>query len=979
MANTTVQRFVVAFCFAAVLRTSFAAEQKLASPVTTKDTNTHSTPIELDITGAKVLYLEVTDGGDGTSYDWADWMEPRLIGPKGELKLTDLKWRKLNGRAVVGKNQNGGPLNVNGNPVPFGIGTHARSTIVYDLPDGYTKFQARGGLDNGGTDQSGSTTSVQFRVYTSTDAHFEEPLNLTVPEGFVVDRIFSGSVGEIGSWVALGVDDKGRLITADRLGPLYRITLPAKDSKDDKPKVEKLPVEVGGANGFLQAFGSFYVVGKGRGKWNGKSGLFRLTDTNNDDNYDKVEFLIPLAVGSDHHAHAVILNPNKTRLMILCGNSTNPPSDLVARHIQHQAEDHLLPRGTYYGHNTGRKAPGGFVITCKPDGTDRRFFCAGFRNPYDIALNAEGELFTFDADMEYDVGGPWYRPTRVNHCVSGGDYGWRWGAGKWPNWYPDTVDTTVDIGRGSPTGIVFGYGAKFPAKYQRALFLCDWTYGRILAVHLQPKGATYTGTFEEFLTGRANPVSDVVIHPDGAMYFITGGRRNPTSLYRVTYQGKESPAAVGFTLENKPETQLRAIRRRLESKHGQTLPDAAEFVWHYLSHSDRRIRYAARTIMENQPVASWQGKAFAEDDSLATIESMIALARAGDAKLKAEILKRLNRLDFGSLKLEQQLDLLRAYGLVFIRMGEPDKATADHLTKTLSPRYPSGITSLDHELCQMLLYLNAPDSVARTVEQLLAAETQSEQMFYAYHLRAVKEGWSRDDLRKYYEWIFRSLAQQSDYIGGSHFTNFLKMLDSEATKRLSAEQKELVASIRAKKSVVALPIELGPREFVHKWTVDDLQPHLTSAETGRSFIRGAKLYNGMCAKCHLFKGKGGAIGPDLTSTGKKLKYEALLTEIIEPSKVISDQHASVILQLSNGKVITGREVGGDDDVILLATNPEKPEAVIEVKRADVESRKNSPVSMMPLGMLNTLSSDEILDLMMYLSSGGNRGNRAFQQ
>ena len=131
MANTTVQRFVVAFCFAAVLRTSFAAEQKLASPVVTKDTQAHSTPIKLDITGAKVLYLEVTDGGDGTSYDWADWMEPRLIGPKGELKLTDLKWRKLNGRAVVGKNQNGGSLKVNGNPVPFGIGTHARSTIVY--------------------------------------------------------------------------------------------------------------------------------------------------------------------------------------------------------------------------------------------------------------------------------------------------------------------------------------------------------------------------------------------------------------------------------------------------------------------------------------------------------------------------------------------------------------------------------------------------------------------------------------------------------------------------------------------------------------------------------------------------------------------------------------------------------------------------------------------------------------------------------
>ena len=958
---------------------SFAAENKFASPVVTQAIEGNSTPIELDITGARILALEVTDGGDGTSYDWADWIEPRLIGPKGELKLTELKWRKLDGKATVGKNNGGGPLKVNGKPVAFGIGTHARSKILYDLPEGYTTFKARGGLDNGGTDQAGSTTSVQFRVYTSTDAFFEEPLNLTVPEGFAIERLYTASVADIGSWVALGVDAKGRLITADRQGPLYRITLPDSGNKDAKPKVEALPVEVGGANGFLQAFGSFYVVGKGRGAWNGKSGLFRLTDTTDDDAYDKVEFLIPLAVGSDHHAHSVILNPDKTRLMILCGNSTDAPQDLATRNIRHQSEDHLLPRGTYYGHNTGREAPGGFVITCKPDGTDRTFLCAGFRNPYDIALNAHGELFTFDADMEYDVGGPWYRPTRVNHCVSGGDYGWRWGAGKWPNWYPDTVATTVDIGRGSPTGVVFGYGAKFPAKYQKALFLCDWTYGRIIAAQLEEDGASYTGTFEEFLHGPGNPVTDIVIHPDGAMYFVTGGRRNPSSLYRVTYEGNEPTAPIDLTPENTPAAALRAIRRKLETKHGHVSDDAVDVAWEFLSHADRRIRYAARTILEHQPTSTWKSAALAEENKLATIETMVALARSGDSELKVRILARLNQLEVTSLELEQQLDLLRAYALVFIRMGGPDAATPSYLTKVLSPLYPSGIRSLDHELCQMLLYLNAPNAVARTVEQLMTAETQSEQMFYSYHLRTIKEGWSDNDLTAYFGWLRRAEIQQGDYIGGGHFANFLKSLDTEATKRLSAEQTKLVAPIREQKSPEEPPITLGAREFVRKWTVEDLQVHLSSADTGRSFIRGRNLYNGMCTKCHLFKGKGGALGPDLTSTGKKLKLPALLTEIIEPSKVISDQHASVILVLNNGKVLTGREVGGDKDVIRLATNPEKPKDVIEVKRSDIEVRKKSKVSMMPLGMLNTLTSEEVLDMLMYLSSEGNAGNRAFQQ
>ena len=85
--------------------------------------------------------------------------------------------------------------------------------------------------------------------------------------------------------------------------------------------------------------------------------------------------------------------------------------------------------------------------------------------------------------------------------ASGGEYGWRNGAGKWPPYYLDSVGAVVNVGPGSPTGITFGYGTAFPAKHQDALSLCDCSYGKIYALHLTSDGASYTGQLEEFVAG----------------------------------------------------------------------------------------------------------------------------------------------------------------------------------------------------------------------------------------------------------------------------------------------------------------------------------------------------------------------------------------------------------------------------------------------------------------------------------------------
>jgi elongation factor Tu len=128
-------------------------------------------------------------------------------------------------------------------------------------------------------------------------------------------------------------------------------------------------------------------------------------------------------------------------------------------------------------------------------------------------------MFVYDSDMEWDVGMPWYRPTRVNHATSGSELGWRSGSAIWPACLPDTLPACVDIGPGSPVGVTFGYGAKFPAALQRALFICDWTFGTIYAIHLEPRGSTYAARKEQFLSRTPLPLTDAVVAADAGDFF----------------------------------------------------------------------------------------------------------------------------------------------------------------------------------------------------------------------------------------------------------------------------------------------------------------------------------------------------------------------------------------------------------------------------------------------------------------------------
>ncbi|MBX3438139.1 MAG: c-type cytochrome [Planctomycetaceae bacterium] len=792
----------------------------------------------------------------------------------------------------------------------------------------------------------------------------------TLP-GFEVELLYSVPAEAQGSWVAMTFDDKGRMIVSDQYGKLYRITVPAIGS-DDPIQVEPLNIEIGMAHGLLYAFDSLYVMVNGSNKDDDgrpRTGLYRVVDSNGDGELDQVLQLRKLIGGGEHGPHAVILAPDGKSLYVCAGNHT-PVTEFAESCVpRNWDEDILLDRQwDARGHARDVLAPGGWIARVSPDGEEWELISSGYRNEFDIAFSPEGELFTYDADMEWDIGTPWYRPTRVNHVTSGSEFGWRSGTGKWPEYYPDSLGSVVDIGPGSPTGIVFGTGARFPAKYQQALYIADWSYGTIYAIHLEPDGASYRGTAEEFLMAQPLPVTDMQVNPhDGALYFLIGGRKTQSGLYRVTYTGSESTAPAPSV----PHTSdaLRATRYMIEQMHGKQHPAIVEAAWPYLGHADRAIRFAARIAIEHQPVDTWAARVFAEQDPVALTHAAIALARNGNETHRAPLVAALDRIRWDDLSRSQQLDLLRAYGLVLIRLGTGDDAIRQSLLNKLDAKFPTGDRDQDRELVKLLIALEAPGIAGRALAQLARARTQEDQIHYAFALKDLETGWTPEERRAYFSWFREAAAHR----GGMSFGGFLENIRKEALETLTAEEQEQLADVL--KAAPAEPVDpfaaLAPRPFVKKWTVDDL---LSTADTGlshRDFARGRELFaTAVCFRCHRVQGEGGTIGPDLTGAGRRFNNRNLLESLIEPDKVVSDQYQKMTFLLKDGRVVEGRVINLFNDKLQVLTNMFDPSALEEIARGQIDESLPSTTSMMPGGLLDRFSDEEILDLLAFLKSGG---------
>ena len=158
------------------------------------------------------------------------------------------------------------------------------------------------------------------------------------------------------------------------------------------------------------------------------------------------------------------------------------------------------------------------------------------------------------------------------------------------------------------------------------------------------------------------------------------------------------------------------------------------------------------------------------------------------------------------------------------------------------------------------------------------------------------------------------------------------------------------------------------RSFVRKWTTQDLVPAIETGLKGRSPEIGARLLKeATCLQCHKLRGEGGAVGPDLTDVAQRLKNDkpAILQEIIDPSHKIDPKYAVQQVLTGDGKVFNGIVVEETKESLSIITSPDQP-TPIKIARDDIEEITKSSKSIMPVGLLDQYTQDEIFEILAVL-------------
>jgi putative heme-binding domain-containing protein len=573
---------------------------------------------------------------------------------------------------------------------------------------------------------------------------------LRVPDGFEVTEYAGSALAN--DIYCMTIDPQGRVTVSGR----GYTRLLVDDGKGKATRaIEFLPGPKDGAMGLLWEGDSLFIVGDGGlrgyrekgGKADGAPELIRAIKT-----------------GGEHDAHALRRGPDGW-LYLLCGNNTGLNETFGE-----------LPTSPI------KNPVAGGIVRFTPDLKKSEIVCDGFRNPYGMDFNADGELFTFDSDNERCVSLPWYEPTRFYHVIPGGRYGWlapqRAQFWRLPPYFPDVVAPVATLGRGSPTGVVCYKHAQFPAEYRGGFFLADWTFGRVYFVPLERSGSSYTGKPRIFLQSVGDngfAPTALAVHPQtGDLFVSIGGRGTRGAVYRIHYTKNDKPIdpaevvkwqpkprsldwrpglakdLLGQAASEDPAQRLRALaligRYSKEFKKAE-LADALRANW---DHQDRYVRWATASLMlvtntyPEEPgkltarvtLALGLGKDFGK-----TVLEVLA-AREADAPSRLAAVRIVQTAGLGGVGgPEYKGTVFEGYSPRI--PGVPHPSTAEAVA-VIRGTFPSGNSDFDRELSRALAMAADEDEATPglMVDRINASSDPVEDVHYLIVLARLRGRWT---------------------------------------------------------------------------------------------------------------------------------------------------------------------------------------------------------------------------------------------
>lgn len=617
-----------------------AAKLLFSTDILTSKTPNHRVDATVDIRNVKKLYLIVSSGRDGMACDWANWVEPKLIGPSGEKSLLDLRWFEASaewGEPRKNANAEGGAMQVAGRAVS-GIGTHAFSVIGLELPPGYEKLQVGCALDDGGvSQQNGETTSLRFHIAAegvpegvndwgkpaSTPSPERTPDNavagLQVASG--LQASLAASEPLLKSLTNIDVDHRGRIWVCEVVN--YR------RHQNDRPEGDRILIlEDTDQDGIVDKTKVFYqgrdidsalglcVLGN-RVLVSAAPHVLEFIDENGDDVPDRKNQILTKTgqPQHDHSVHSFVFGPDG-KLYFNFGNTGHQLCD--------SAGNPILDRWGRKINDSGNPYRQGMVFRCNEDLSDMEVLGHNFRNNYEVAVDSFGSLWQSDNDDDGN------RATRINFVMEFGNYGYvdeATGAGwqaertNWESeipqrhWHlndPGVVPTMLITGAGSPTGITIYEGNLLPERYRNQVIHTDAGPNVVRAYVAQPDGAGYSATIENIIVGEFDRwfrPADVCVAPDGSLFVSdwydpgVGGHNMedmergrlfrvapPNTPYRVPVYDFKTPAGATEALKSPNNSARYMAFKSLTSMGMQAVPQLQKLA------KDSNPRFRARAL-----------------------------------------------------------------------------------------------------------------------------------------------------------------------------------------------------------------------------------------------------------------------------------------------------------------------------------------------------------------------------------------------